>query len=50
MMLFGFQAVNLYKISWKKAVKTYRLSLKKLYFSYLDGVATQPPSRVQSQQ
>ena len=23
MMVFGFQAVNLFKISWKKAVKTY---------------------------
>ena len=40
MMLFGFQAVNVYKISWKKAVKPYWFSLKKLYFCCSDFAAT----------
>ena len=39
-MRFGFQAVNLHKISWKKAVKTYSFSLKKWYFCCSDSVAT----------
>ena len=40
MMLFVFQAVNLYKISWMKAAKTFWFSLAKLYFCCSDGVAT----------
>ena len=40
MMLFEFQAVNLYKVSWTKDVKTDLFSFKKLYFCCSDCVAT----------